>query len=69
MTKICDVCSTYGVQTVAIKSDNSGTNTNVCFVCLDEWEKQKRLCERCNKRPPRTIESKYCQKCRDWLKS
>jgi hypothetical protein len=33
-----------------------------------DW-KSEQLCERCNKRPPRTSESKYCQKCRDWLKS
>jgi hypothetical protein len=26
------------------------------------------LCEICDEQPPRTIESKYCQDCRDWLK-
>ena len=69
--KSCDVCFSYGVQTVSIKSDNSDTNTNVCFVCLDEQGKQNtdnRLCEICNQNPPRTLESKYCQECRDWFK-
>ena len=46
----CETCSSYGVQTVAISINNQ--NTNVCFTCLEEWEKQNpdnRLCEICNK--------------------
>ena len=42
-----------------------------CDDCSDEWKAQNndnRLCEICNKKPPRTPESKYCQKCRDWFK-
>jgi len=65
----CETCSSYGVQTVAISINNQ--NTNVCFTCLEEWERQNpdnRICEIWNKKPPRTSESKYCQECRDWFK-
>ena len=34
---MCEVCSAYGVQTVAIKLNK--TNTLICFTCLDERNK------------------------------
>jgi|688.fasta_scaffold11221_27 hypothetical protein len=27
------------------------------------------LCEICNKKTPRSNESRYCQECRDWFRS